>query len=511
MGVNDKPSIAITTTSALVKVFCELIPRKDWPKAFTRLWMAVDEAHHISAVLADDEDCTVQERDQYNKQGTWLGRICESLLNESDAGLVPVSATHFRGDGLPMFLEEANKFFTGSYVREFEAHWQWLGYDHFSYDLVGYDDDPSDILFDNIMFERNEHHIICVPADGLRFRKYNKNWILDFIKRLEAAGFSCLDLVSKNVKDDNKKKLLADNKSYKITGETQFNVVIACNLMREGTDWIPASRIHDLAPSKSATRTVQTIGRMLRKDENKIDLAYIPYFLNLHKHADKEEIRRYVTGRVNVALSGMLLAENLFAPVYLDTDDTGKRRTRGECEEDLFGHERDFIRQNFLTALNDLDSEPTSADIDSCAEKALANYKGDFLSAIKVLRELARFVLRMNEEIDPDIRVVPSKLNVDEIREAGFDPVKRWSGLRIFISQTHQEDLRKLREIVRPMQNKLNDMMNRAARHRMNNLRGKQRDKKAEAYIRKIKKRPTKTPAELSIAPTGSNEAGLEI
>ena len=122
-------------------------------------------SQQLSVVQADDEESTEQESAIYNKVGTRLGKICEALLNESDAGLAVVSATHFRGDGLPMFLAEANKLFSGSYVREFEEHWKWLGYDYFSYDCAGYDGDPSDILFKNIMSERKQHHIVCVP-DG---------------------------------------------------------------------------------------------------------------------------------------------------------------------------------------------------------------------------------------------------------------------------------------------------------------------------------------------------------
>ena len=219
LGVDDKPSIAITTSSALTRVFYEMIPRDQWVKAFTRLWMAIDEARSISVVQADDEECTEQESAIYNKVGTRLGKICEALLNESDAGLAVVSATHFRGDGLPMFLAEANKLFSGSYVREFEQHCK-VVYDYFSYDCAGYDGDPSDILFKNIMSERKQHHIVCVPAENRGFRRRNENWVTEFIARLEAAGFRCLDLVSKNVKDKNKKKLLDDNKTYKETGKT---------------------------------------------------------------------------------------------------------------------------------------------------------------------------------------------------------------------------------------------------------------------------------------------------
>jgi superfamily II DNA or RNA helicase len=511
MGTDDKPSIAITTTAALTKVFYEKIPRDQWGKAFTRLWMAIDEAHHISVVQAEDEEHSAQERDHYNKIGTRLGQICEALLNESDAGLAVISATHFRGDGLPMFLDEANKQFTGCYTREFEDHWKWLGYDHFSYDCAGYDGDPSDALLNNITSEKQQRHVVCVPADGLRFRK-NTKWVADFILRLEAAGFKCLDLVS-DEKDANKQRLLADNKTYKETGKTEFDVIIACNLMREGTDWIPASRVHDLAPSASANRTVQTIGRMTRKDINKSNLAYIAYFRNLEQHASEESVKKHAADRVNIALSGMLLAEDLFAPVRLDLDDEGTRRTLGEWEVMVFGKERDAIRQTFMAALDDVEHEPTPEDINDCAQKALSNWQGDTLTAMRILRRIARLALKVNEPtegeddgaIDPDIRVTPGKLDVAEIREAGFDIVKPWSGLRLFVSKTRRQELGKLGKIVRPMRDKQSDLMARAQRRRVSDVR----DKQAEAHIRKTKRKAVKTPAERAIAPTGGEKRRL--
>ena len=285
--------------------------------------------------------------------------------------------------------------------------------------------------------------------------------------------------------------------------------------MREGTDWIPASRVHDLAPSASATRTVQTIGRTTRYDEKKSNIAYVAYFRNLEAHADEDSVRDYAADRVNIALSGMLLAEDLFAPVRInlggENNDDGERRTLGEWEELLFGKERDAIRQTFAIALNDVDGEPTLEDIDACAQKALINWKGDLLSALKVLRGIAHFALRANArnregeddgEIDPDIRVVPGKLDVTEVRDAGFDLVKSWSGLRLFVSKTRQGELRKLGKIVRPMRDKQNDLMGRATRRRVSDVR----DKQAEAYIRKTKKKDVKTLAEKAIAPSGGEK-----
>lgn len=237
----EYPDVAVTTGASFVAAW-EKVPANKRKAAAKNLWVAFDEAHH----LAND--------DEFNTQ---LGLIAEELV-ALGAGVCAISATHFRGDGADLFKEETDKLLV-TYERPFIKHWEFLGLGSLDYRCIGWDDDADlmDQLVESICSEPDEHHIVCLPADGRGVRAADPMFPATLIKRLTKRGRKVLDLVHDGKKQDNKVHL--QNKAY-----DKYDVLVSCNIMREGNDWEPASRVHDLAPSRSTTRTVQTIGRMTR-------------------------------------------------------------------------------------------------------------------------------------------------------------------------------------------------------------------------------------------------------
>jgi len=510
--------IAISTYSSLVLAYRNMT-NEEKRNALTNLWLAVDEAHHISCVVGEDEELDEKELARLEKEGTQLGDVCEDLLKLDDSGLSVISATHFRGDGRPMFLEKASRKFE-TYEREFEDHWEWLNISEFRYDCTGYDEDPFDILIDIILSEAKQKHIVCVPARNKRFRKRNDSWVSNLISELGKHGIRCLDLVTEETKIENKAMLRADKEKYEQDGETDFDVIIACNLMREGTDWPPASRVHDHAPSPSTTRTIQTIGRMLRRDEQKHDIAYVTYFQNLQEHADDEQVREHVADRVNVALSGLLAAEDLFRPVKLDFGD-GTDRTLTQAEDELFGSDKKAIKESFLAALDSamksgiIDSDDEFIDekvFNQCAQHALGGgLSGGLLQmpkAIKWLREFAVRTMKANREmkkkpISPPIQPewTHGGLDPSEIRLAGFSVTEKLdSGLLLFESRTNQGSLNQLDKIVRPLQQRGDEIIRRMMRTRTTNVK----DPSAKRKAKKLKGKQNRNSDERFVSPSGT-------
>lgn len=514
-GMRPESRIAVTTASSLVAAFFGTsklrgLGRRQWAVAFERLWTAIDEGHHLAAVM--DEDTSPEELEAYRNVDNKLGDICEAQMRVSTAGTGIVSATHFRGDGVPMFMEKARSRFA-TYERDFRLHWQWLGLDAFRYDCVGYEGDPMDKLFEAVVSERGEFHIVCLPAENKRFRKANPRWAGDFEARLLSAGIPALNLVDKDAQGRRKAELLAANAEYKRSGKAKYRVIIACNLVREGTDYVPTSRVHDTAPSASATRTVQTIGRMTRRDARKTDIAYSAYFANLEEHADEKKVREHASDRTNIALSGMLIAEDLFSPVRLDVSGGGGRETYTEAEERVFGRDREGIRTKFAVAFDEAKrGGDTSEDaVAACAQTAMAGWRGDKFAGLRVLRELAKRMLRLDSPepernrgnaIDPRISVSPGKLDASEIRKAGFDPTERIDGgFALFGSVVTQEELGSLHRIVLPMKSKSDEMMRRATSVRT----GSRRDRGAERFMRNLKGK-ARSRGERAVSPSGSEK-----
>lgn len=509
--------IAVSTYSSLVGAFRKMT-EEEKQKALSNLWLAVDEAHHISAVFGEDEDIDDAERKILEEEGTQLGNVCEYLMKIAGNGLAVISATHFRGDGLPIFLDKAASEFA-TYERDFKDHWEWLGISEFCYDCTGYEKDPVDILMEYITtLEKNEHHIICVPARNKSFRKNREFWVDDLISSLKSYGFRCLDLVSEQTKKDNKDLLRCDKDKYETTGETDFDVIVACNLMREGTDWPPASRIHELAPSSSSTRTIQTIGRMLRRDSQKNDIAYNAYFQNLQHHTDNERtspnrtIREHISDRVNVALSGLLIAEDLFKPIKCDFG-TVKSKTLTEAEDEIFGKNKEAVKEIFIAKLNSAmeNGKVTKGVIDEnalfdCINAALPSNLDikQIKNAKKWLEEFSKRVLKANEtartKVNPDIRII-SGLDPGEIRENGFDTTQRLTGgLMLFGSKTDRDALDNLDDVIRPIQQRMNDTTRRMLETKTTN----KKDTAAKRKAKKLKDKENKSFIEKIIAPNGT-------
>ena len=59
------------------------------PKAFDRCLVAIDEFHHVSA--------------DYESK---LGELVRGLMIESNAHIIAMTGSYFRGDGIPVLLEE---------------------------------------------------------------------------------------------------------------------------------------------------------------------------------------------------------------------------------------------------------------------------------------------------------------------------------------------------------------------------------------------------------------------
>lgn len=444
---------AITSTATLVRL---LGSATDLP--LDDVLFIQDEAHHISGVMLDGEDCSAEEARAYIEEGTHLGDFYEHLLKETAAGICIVSATHFRGDKFPIFLEKASSSFT-AFVRPWADHWGWLELEAFNYDCVGYSE--SEIirtLVDLILSEPEERHIVCVPADTHRFRKNNPGWVQEFLSELGRSGVRALDLVTIAGREARKRQLFDDNKAYKRGKCTEFDVVVACNMMREGTDWVPATRIHDLAPSSSQLRTTQTIGRLMRKGPTKRDVSYRAYFRNLNKNADKEEVREHVADRANVALATMVMADSFF------TYSPGLDSARGGSAQEsihtkmarVFGDDSERMIERLTAALqaNTENGNITDRTINLALSVLGCENLADPYEAMKALKSMALKLRRFAEsaEISPRLELVGTGLDPSSLRGAGFDYTVHRPGLLSFETATAAKHHALLKEIATPLQ-----------------------------------------------------------
>jgi len=382
-----------------------------------------------------------------------------------------VSATPYRGDNVPLFLENAREMFDGEYVRLFEDHWKWLEIENFYHNFISFEEDPEQKLIEVLKAEGDQRHIILLPADGRSFRR-DSTWVPDFVQILTEIGISrdqILDMVTSKGEELDllKTRIAEDSEHYSQGGESKIRIILSVNIMREGADWVPATRIHELAPSKSTTRTTQSVGRLFRKDffNRKIDVAYYPYFENLKKHASEEETRHYVTDRTNLCWAGLLVVDQMFSPTYEDWageggDSQKNKLNLNEAKEHFFGDSLPNVEEVLLltiqTILGGENRRLTPRETELAIQEASrVSHGGDLFAKRKVLAKLIQKYedFAHNSVAHPKIKLEFSGYDQSEIRARGFNHTEFLSQ-GLFVSETlsNTDRLTDLRNVLNHIQ-----------------------------------------------------------
>lgn len=424
------PSIACTTNSTFVLAWNKLTEDERLQAIRHGLWLFADECHHLAYHEEEGENTFV----------TQMGDIGAWIIKNGGA-FSSISATPFRGDGAGIWSLETQKIFDEdkdiSYERSFIDHWKFLRLRGLNYLCVEYNKDPISDVCSNILREPRERHIICVRADGQGYRK-DPQWLARLLNELRSKGLNVLDLVNMEPKTrkNSKKQLRDDNDEYKKTGKSQYDVIVACNIMREGNDWVPASRVHDLAPSESALRTIQTIGRMTRRDRwgNKRDISYAAYFDQLSVDAEPETLRKLISDRINSGLLCLLSARDYFSPVR-PICANGQQHSVSEVLErakSIFKDKKKAIMEQFtVNVVEALRQSPTGSltDLDraSCIAKTLSGWNGkDHDKAFQCLCDYSRVIETLpGEKVDSASPAIADEHQAEDTKLRTKPPLRK--------------------------------------------------------------------------------------
>ena len=327
--------IAVATHQALALAWQELSEAQQ-KKALNKLTLRVDEAHHIKGVFDDDEEgYTAKQKEMMEEESTHLGKVCHAILNSKNrtAKLHVTTATPYRGDSGAMFSAKAREKFGKVYFSKWEEHWNNLGMNLFAIEYEEYRSTPFDAVIDWIIQEPKERHLVVVPAIGTKWRGGEAEF-QQFMRKLYKVIPKewVLDLVTKGTQEENRQKFLLEPKSLK-DGPSQYRVVVTCMIGREGSDWVPCSRLHNTAVERSLTLAVQTSGRPLRRYESKTEVRIRNYVQGFAKNMSEEEKRRLFSDRTNAILVSMHwddAAETILIPKM----PKGKRGAKGKHEAD---------------------------------------------------------------------------------------------------------------------------------------------------------------------------------
>ena len=295
--------ILICTHATLRFAFGEIGGEK-----FNNTLLAIDEFHHVSA-------------DGDNR----LGELLRSVMAHSNAHIMAMTGSYFRGDSIPVLLPEDEAKFTKITYNYYE---QLNGYEHLKSLGIGYHfyqgRYTSAILE---VLDTNKKTILHIPhprsGESTRDKEREVNTILDMIGNVTGQNpdtgviyverhedrkiIKVADLVNDNSVERDK----IVNYLRQIKDRDDIGLIIALGMAKEGFDWPFCEHALTVGYRGSLTEIIQIIGRCTRDSLGKLHAQ----FTNLIAQPDAEddEVEESVNNMLK-AITCSLLMEQVLAP-----------------------------------------------------------------------------------------------------------------------------------------------------------------------------------------------------
>ena len=284
---------------------------KDLPdEKLNDLFFGIDEFHHTSA-----------------DANNGLGEVVRRLMNNTNAHILAMTGSFFRGDGVPVLRPEDENRFTPV---QFNYYDQLNGYKYLKTLQLGYHFYRGHYLtaLDKVL-DTHQKTLIHIPVTGAKaagaYDKYDQvKQILDLIGSViyVDADTKIIHIKTKDGRTLKVANLVEDNPDYRnrvqgylqrMRKPTDVDIIIAMGMAKEGFDWEWCEHCLTIGVRGSLTEIVQIIGRCTRDSEGKEHAQ----FTNLI--AAPEETQDDVVVAVNdmlKAITASLLMEQVMAPKW---------------------------------------------------------------------------------------------------------------------------------------------------------------------------------------------------
>jgi superfamily II DNA or RNA helicase len=316
--LDNEEKILICTHATLRFAVDELEESK-----FNNTLLAIDEFHHVSA----DADSR-------------LGEHLRSIMQKSNAHIVAMTGSYFRGDSVPVLLPEDEAKFTKVTYNYYE---QLNGYTHLKSLGIGYhfyqgryttaildilDTTKKTILhIPNVNSgestkEKDKEVGFIIDAIGAITHQDSETGVIYVKRHADGVIIKVADLVEDNPRDRDKiTAYLREMNSVE-----DMDLIIALGMAKEGFDWPYCEHALTVGYRGSLTEIIQIIGRCTRDSSNKTHAQ----FTNLiaEPDAQREDVQLSVNNMLK-AITASLLMEQVLAPNFkfktkLNDDDKAK-------------------------------------------------------------------------------------------------------------------------------------------------------------------------------------------
>ena len=269
--------------------------------------IAVDEFHHVSA-------------DADNR----LGGVIKQLINNTNAHIIAMTGSYFRGDSVPVLAPEDEILFDKVTYTYYEQLQSYKYLKELSIDYAFYTGKWVDAIGDILdTSKKTIIHIPSVNSNESTKDKYNEvNFVFEqigtFVERDKDTGIYTLKSkdgrylkVADLVCDNDGMQSITLNALRKCTNKDDLDIIIALGMAKEGFDWPWCEVALTVGYRNSLTEVVQIIGRATRDCEGKRKAQ----FINLIRkpNAEQDDVADAVNNLLK-AITLSLLMEQVLVP-----------------------------------------------------------------------------------------------------------------------------------------------------------------------------------------------------
>lgn len=374
----DSDEKILICTHATFRFACDELDAKQ----FNDCLIAIDEFHHVSA-------------DGDNR----LGEVMKNIMAKSNAHIVAMTGSYFRGDNVPVLLPEDEIKFTKVTYNYYQ---QLNGYEYLKSLGIGYhfytgryfkkpfDKDISALAE---ILDATKKTIIHIPNVNANESSKDKmaevGHIIDvlgdvdyqdpdtgviYVKNAQTGKtLKIADLVNDELKE--REKISTYLRTHAMDDMDAIDIIIALGMAKEGFDWPFCEHALTIGYRGSLTEIIQIIGRATRDSSNKTHAQ----FTNLIAEPDAEgtEVKIAVNNMLK-AITASLLMEQVLAPNF---NFKLKSEDENEAENDKKNDDENTIRvRGFKT--------PTSQRAKDIIEQDLNDLKAKILQDNTMLKAM---------------------------------------------------------------------------------------------------------------------------
>lgn len=385
--------------------------------------IAIDEFHHVSA-------------DGDNR----LGEVMRSIMQKSNAHIVAMTGSYFRGDSVPVLMPEDEAKFTPVTYNYYE---QLNGYDYLKSLGIGYhfyrggyykvDPDKEISALEEILDE-NKKTIIHIPsvnsAESSKQKYEEVNHIIDCIGEMEFQDEETKIMYVKSkrsgrilkiadlVNDDPKSRDKVVAYLRGVSSPEDIDMIIALGMAKEGFDWPFCEHALTIGYRGSLTEIIQIIGRATRDSPNKTHAQ----FTNLIASPDAEDDDvKVAVNNMLKAITASLLMEQVLAPNFKFKAKDDESDTDADDDDEDTLHIEGFkvptsqrAKDIIESDLNDLKARILQ---DETMLKAMpGNLEPEVINTVLIPKIIREVYPDLSEE---DVEAVRQHVVVDSVIKAG--------------------------------------------------------------------------------------------